>query len=83
MPLYRVEVEESRTWIIYVDAEDSESAENDAEELAMDFDADSVDTYSYARPIDVKYLRSIDEVWVGGEDGEYVDADEYKVKKQS
>jgi hypothetical protein len=78
MALYRVEVEEHRTWIIYVDADDDASAEAEAEELASSLEPDDVDYYTYAAEIDIVPNSAEAEVWVGGDEGEFIPHAEYK-----
>lgn len=76
MTLYRVDVTEHRTWIIYVEADSQAEAESEAEELAASFDADDyqTDSYAYAHTPNDESA----EVWVGGEDGEWISHAEYK-----
>jgi hypothetical protein len=79
MPLYRVEVEERRTWILWVDAEDEAQACADAEELAGDYpDADFYETESYAHTTRNPDIQDTEDVWVGGDAGEFIPYDEYR-----
>lgn len=74
MPVYAVEVEETRYTTVLVEADSPEAAEADADEVAQDsegWDSDGFDvvgvTEHAPQPGDV--------VWTGGSDGEWVEVE--------
>lgn len=80
MTLYEVQVEQRRSWTIYVEADDFLSAEETAEELAMDFDPDDVesDAAAYEVASNSILIRDTADVWVGGEEGRFISYPSYK-----
>jgi hypothetical protein len=77
--LYRVEVEERRTWIVYVDSEDQRDAEDTATELVDGFEADNYEVEAHGFRVSNKTtIKKTAEVWVGGEEGQFISYADYK-----
>lgn len=76
MTLYRVDVEERRNWTLYIEADDEDEAEEAAMELTAGFDSDFEEEAYATRATGP--IKDREEVWVGGEDGQFISYAEYK-----